>query len=212
MSDTIATYGPGLWAAYAILFVAASSPGPAVALLLGVGANQGRTAAAITTVGICCGGVTLNLLTLWGLGLLIEQFGWVYTVIRMLGAAYLLWLAYAMFKTALKGRQVSADEVPQTPPLRLFWIGYALQVTNLKAIVFWVAIQAAAGLAHAPLPIILMFFAGAFLISFLCHGAWAFLFSSSVFRSGYERAHRAVEAVLGTFLAFMAFRMATGGE
>jgi len=41
----ITPYLPGIVAAYAILLVAASSPGPAVALLIGIATEQGRAPA-----------------------------------------------------------------------------------------------------------------------------------------------------------------------
>ncbi|MEL6691384.1 MAG: LysE family transporter, partial [Pseudomonadota bacterium] len=87
--------------------------------------------------------------------------------------------------------------------------GFALQATNPKAIVFWIAIHAVSGVATAPWAILVAFFIGAYLISFFCHGAWAMVFSSKVFQAAYARARRGVEAALGTFLAFMAFRLAT---
>lgn len=208
MTD-LALFLPGILAAYAILLVAASSPGPSVALLLGVGAAQGRGAAMATTAGIAMGSVLLNALTLAGVGLILEQAAWAMTGLRLLGAIYLAWLAYGAFKKA-------ADPTPITPAAAKpkshranFATGFALQATNPKAIVFWIAIHAVSGVALAPPAIVAAFFVGAYVISFICHGGWAFLFSSTIFRAGYARARRWIEAALGTFLAFMAFRLAT---
>lgn len=209
MTDTILTFLPGILAAYAILFVAATSPGPSVALLLGVGAAQGRSAALITSAGIAGGSVLLNILTLLGVGLLLEQAAWGFTALRLVGGAYLAWLAYGAFKKAANPTELRVAEVARQTGLRLFATGFALQCTNPKAIVFWIAIHAVSGVAAAPLPIILAFFVGAYAISFFCHGAWGMLFSSSAFRAAYGRGRRWIEAALGTFLAFMAFRLAT---
>ncbi|MEM1236703.1 MAG: LysE family translocator [Pseudomonadota bacterium] len=209
MSETVATFLPGILAAYAILFVAATSPGPSVALLLGVGASQGRRAAWVTTAGIASGSVLLNILTLLGVGLLLEKAAWGFTVLRVVGGAYLAWLAYSAFKKAVRPADLAAADVPRQGTFRLFATGFALQATNPKAIVFWVAIHAVSGVAAAPAPVILAFFIGAFAISFFCHGAWGMLFSSSAFREAYNGGRRWIEAALGTFLAFMAFRLVT---
>jgi len=209
MIDAILPFLPGILAAYAILLVAASSPGPSVALLLGVGAGQGRTAALLTTFGIACGSVVLNMATLAGVGLLLKQAAWAFVALRVVGGAYLAWLAYGAFRKAANPTPVAVRDVPDRGAGRLFLTGFALQVTNPKAIVFWIAIHAVSGVATAPAAVILGFFVGAFAISFLCHGAWGVLFSSAVFRRGYAAGRRWIEAALGTFLAFMAFRLVT---
>ena len=61
-----APYLPGFIAAYAILLVGASSPGPAVAMLLGISTNQGRGPALVTCAGIATGSMTINILTMLG--------------------------------------------------------------------------------------------------------------------------------------------------
>ncbi|MEO0485636.1 MAG: LysE family translocator [Pseudomonadota bacterium] len=202
-------YLPGILAAYAILVVAATSPGPSVALLLGVGAAQGRSAAMATTAGIAGGSVLLNILTLLGVGLLLEQAAWGFTTLRILGAGYLAWLAYKAFKSASAPGDLTPAKVAPRSIAKNFATGFALQATNPKAIVFWIAIHAVSGISTAPWAVIAAFFVGAYVISFLCHGAWGMVFSSGAFRAGYARARRWVDAALGTFLAFMAFRLAT---
>ena len=69
----LSPYLPGFIAAYAILLVGASSPGPAVAMLLGISTTQGRGPALITCFGIATGSMTINLLTMVGVGLLLSQ-------------------------------------------------------------------------------------------------------------------------------------------
>ncbi|MEP2261752.1 MAG: LysE family transporter, partial [Paracoccaceae bacterium] len=87
--------------------------------------------------------------------------------------------------------------------------GYLMQITNPKAIVYWLAVVAVAGLSAAPWPIIGLFLIGSMSNSFFGHGAWAIAFSSRPFLSLYARARRWVDAVLGGFFAFVAFKLAT---
>ena len=203
------TYLPGFIAAYSILFVAASSPGPAVAMLLGISLTQGRRAALTASVGIASGSVVLNVLTLLGVGLLLSQVAWTMTILRVLGGAYLLYLAWGAFRKALHPPAVAAAEVPTQSFARLFAAGFLLQVTNPKAIVFWIAINAiGATTGGGPVAIAIYLF-GAFLISFACHGAWGILLSAGQFRRLYARARRGVEATLGVFFAFAAFKLVT---
>ncbi len=46
MMETLLPFLPAFAVAYGILFVAASSPGPAVAMLMGLSVGKGRTAQA----------------------------------------------------------------------------------------------------------------------------------------------------------------------
>ncbi|MEM1363238.1 MAG: LysE family translocator [Pseudomonadota bacterium] len=207
MSELL-TYLPGFATAYAILLVAVTSPGPAVAMLLGLSLSNGRGTALVACAGIASGGVLLNLGTMLGLGLLLSQIGWAMMVIKYLGAAYLAWLAYGAFRRSISPPAVKADQEPKMSRVRAFVLGFLLQITNIKAIAFWLVIAAVGATTGGGAQVILAFAIGAFAISFLGHGAWAILLSSRVFQIAYAKARRWIEAVLGGLFALLALRMA----
>jgi len=171
----IAPLIPGIAAAYAILFVAALSPGPSVALLVGIATEQGRSPALIATLGIALGSSTINLLTMFGVGLFLSQMAWAVSLIRFAGAAYLLYLAYGAFKKAIQAPELQPMKPNHGVAWKHFTTGYLLQVTNPKAISFWLAIASIGAVENAATGIIVLFVAGAFIISFTCHGFWAVL-------------------------------------
>ncbi|MFU1477622.1 LysE family translocator [Roseovarius sp. C7] len=208
MSD-LPSYLPGFAAAFGILVVAASSPGPAVAMLLGIAMGQGRGPALVAALGIACGSVVLNLGTLIGVGVLLSQAAWAMTALRWLGAAYLAYLAWGAWRKALAPPRIKAAELAPRSTARLFLAGFLLQVTNPKAVVFWLAIASVGATAGGGTGIIALFVLGAFLISFACHGAWALLLSAGPIRRGYGRARGWIEAGLGTFFLFAAYGLAT---
>ena len=209
MTDLLPGYLPGFLAAYAILVVAASSPGPAVAMLLGIGLQSGRPAALTASAGIATGSVVLNLGTIIGVGLLLGQIAWAMTLLRVIGAAYLAWLAWGAFRKAADPGAVTAATVPGRSALQFFLLGFLLQVTNVKAIVFWIAIASVGATAGGGPVIIAAFVAGAWAISFGIHGAWALLLSSTPFRAAYARARRGIEATLGAFFCLASFKLLT---
>ncbi|MEM7731800.1 MAG: LysE family translocator [Pseudomonadota bacterium] len=208
MTD-LTPYLPGIFAAYSILLVGAASPGPAVAMLLGISTTQGRGPSLIASLGIACGSMTINILTLMGVGLLLSEAAWAMTGLRILGAAYLVWLAWGAFAKAINPPAVSPEQTVPKPAHLLFWQGYALQVTNPKAIAFWLAIATVGAVIGAGLTITLIFVFGAFLISFAAHGAWSLMLSTTPVRKAYARARRWIEAALGAFFVFAAFKIAT---
>ena len=203
MSD-IALYLPGMFAAYAILLVAASSPGPAVALLIGIATEQGRTPAMVATLGISIGSTTINILTMLGMGIVLSKAAWAINAIRIVGALYLLYLAYGAFTKAIRPPKLKPLSAVRQNSWKHFVTGYLLQVTNPKAISFWIAIASIGAVKGAGMSIVVLF-----LISFVCHGAWAMALSMSRVRRGYAASRRWVEATLGCLFAFFAFKLAT---
>ena len=202
-------YLPRIMTAYAILIVAVASPGPAVALLLGLSLSQGRTSALAASLGIAVGAALLALATTRGLGLVMEQVAWLSTLIRMAGIGYLLWLAVKAFRRAAQPPVVGIATVRgQSRPSRAFLTGLMMQLTNPKAIVFWLAIATVDATRGAPVPVVALFLIGAFLISLTGHAAYALLLSSRPFRLAYDRARRSVEMMIGGFLTYAAFRLA----
>ena len=204
-----ATTLPLFLTAYAILLVGALSPGPAVALLLGIATRQGRRAALVTTTGIALGSSTINLLTIVGVGLLLSQAAWAMLGLKLVGTIYLIWLAWGSFNKALRPPAVKVADGPRASAARLFLTGYLLQVTNPKAIAFWLAIAAVGATTNASAAVIATFVLGGFLISFVCHGAWSVLLSTQTVRSAYHSARRWVEGALGVLFTAFAFKLAT---
>lgn len=200
---------PAFAIAYGILFVAASSPGPAVAMLMGISVGQGRAAGLITCTGIAIGSATINVLTILGVGLILSQAAWAMMILKLAGSAYLTYLAYGAFRKAINPPKIEAQRVARQSAPALFAKGYLLQVTNPKAIAFWLSIAAVGATANAPLSVILLFIAGGIVISFTCHAVWAMALSAAPVRAGYHRARRYIEGALGTFFAFAAFKLAT---
>ncbi|MDO5630850.1 MAG: LysE family translocator [Paracoccus sp. (in: a-proteobacteria)] len=207
--DWLAPYLPAFLAAYSIQIIGVMSPGPAVALILGVGARQGRRAALITALGIACGAGMLAFGTALGLGVLLQQAAWAGTALRWLGAAYLAWLAVMAWRKALAPPRVTVAQVDRTHAARLFGVALLMQLTNVKALVFWMAAVSAGPAQTAPVAVLLVFAAGGFLLSLAGHALYAVLLSSTPVRAAYNHARRWIEAALGGFLALMALRMAT---
>ncbi|GGA52836.1 LysE family translocator [Pelagibacterium lentulum] len=210
MFDGLLPWLPGFAAAYAIQAIGVASPGPGVAMLLGLALSQGRAPALAASLGIAVGAACLALATTQGLGLLMEQVAWLSTVIRVVGACYLMWLAINAWQRALTPPVIGiAPAVGAGGFARSFGIGLAMQLTNPKAIVFWLAVAAVGATQNAPTAVVALFVAGAFSISLLGHGTYAVLLSSRPFRLAYDRARRWIEAGVGGCLTWFAIRLAT---
>ena len=207
--EMLLSFLPGFMVAWGILLVGASSPGPAVAMLMGLSLGQSRRAALIACTGIACGSATINILTILGVGLVLSQIGWAMTALKFAGAAYLAYLAFGAFKKAVAPPMINAAAQTQQSARTMFFRGYLLQATNPKAIAFWLAIAAVGATNGAPLGILTFFVLSCAALSFACHAAWALALSATPIRNAYQRSRRYVEGALGAFFAFAAIKLAT---
>lgn len=209
MTPVFWDYLPALLTAWSVQVMGVVSPGPSVALLLGVGTTQGPRAALLTCAGIASASIILSVATVLGLTVIFVQLSQAMIVLKVLGAAYLAWLAYGAFR-----RAVTLPPMPETAEnhasaSQFAYRGFLLQVTNPKAIFFWIAIASLGGLAGAPLPVVAVFVAGAFVNSFVGHAAWGLVFASPPMRRLYLSGRRWVESGLGAFFAFASFKLLT---
>ncbi|MBV2358748.1 LysE family translocator [Thalassococcus sp. CAU 1522] len=205
----LAEWLPNLLAGWGIQLLGVLSPGPGVALILTVATTRGRGPAITTCLGIGTGAVCLAFAAIIGLGALVAQLAWAMTAVKLAGAAYLTWLAWKAFGRAVAPPPPPAAAFRQPATRGVALAGLAMQLTNPKAILYWLAAVAVANFAAAPWPVIALFLLGAFLNSFLGHGAWAVALSSRAFTALYARGRRWIEATLGGFFAFTAFKLAT---
>jgi len=205
----VVPYLPGITAAYAILFIGASSPGPSVGLLVGIATEQGRSPALIATLGIALGSMTINVLTMVGIGFFLSQTAWAMTLLRAAGATYLLFLAYRAFEKAIRPPVLQPVKPVHGVVWRHFTSGYLLQVTNPKAISFWLAIASIGAVDQSPAWIVVLFIAGAFVVSFFGHAIWAVALSLSTVREAYTVGRRWIEMSLGCLFVLFSYKLVT---
>src|SRR3954469_8650474 len=118
-------------------FVLFITPGPDMSLFLAKTMAGGRKAGIASMIGAMVGCCVHTLLAALGLSALLAASTTAFTVLKVIGALYLLWLA------AGAGRRGSAlnlkAERPRAVPLaRTFWLGVGVNLTNPKIVLFFV--------------------------------------------------------------------------
>jgi threonine/homoserine/homoserine lactone efflux protein len=76
-----------------------------------------------------------------GLGALLATSAMLFTVLKWVGAAYLIYLGIKLWRAPVSGQAAAVDDadVPAIRPLRVFLHTYAVTALNPKSIVFFVA-------------------------------------------------------------------------
>jgi len=123
------------------IFIAAASPGPAIAALVARVIGRGLAGVPAFIGGIILGDLTWLAIAVLGLSLVAQSFEIVFTAIKYLGAAYLLFLAWKMWTAPAQEIDVSAMAVrSEARSLRSFVGGLLLTLGNPKTIAFYVAL------------------------------------------------------------------------
>jgi threonine/homoserine/homoserine lactone efflux protein len=131
---------PGLFTAFLVaLLLLELSPGPDMMLILARGIGQGRRIALLTMAGMIfvAGAVQVGLLVL-GLAPLIEAYPAALTVIRWIGAAYLVFLGAKLLHSSLRpgGGAKTVADVSDWQAVRQ---GAVNSLTNPKSLLFMFA-------------------------------------------------------------------------
>lgn len=125
-----------------LAFVAASAvllaiPGPTILLVISYALGHGRKAAPASVAGVALGDFTAMTASMLGLGVLLATSAMLFTILKWVGAAYLVYLGYKLWRAPV-GAAETAEET-QTRPGRIFLHLYAVTALNPKSIVFFVA-------------------------------------------------------------------------
>jgi len=135
-------------------FLLSLTPGPAVLLVIGLSMREGFRIGFMATLGVLSTNAVFFTLSALGIGALIVASSTLFTIIKWVGAAYLVYLGVGMIVPLVrhlwqkrsfgKGLDLSeakaaAPKFPQTA-VKSFWQGFTLQASNPKNILFFVAI------------------------------------------------------------------------
>ncbi len=119
------------------------TPGPAVLFVVSQGLRCGSTDALWSAVGILFANALFFAISGTGVGALLTASGYLFTLVKSVGAAYLLYLgATALLRPArLPGDRENGNGNGNGVERRtLFLRGFILQLSNPKALLFFVAI------------------------------------------------------------------------
>ena len=209
-------------------FVAAASPGPAFVVSLQETLSKDRQAGVAAALGIALGSFLWALLVLLGVGLILQQAGWLYGALRLLGGLYLIYLGYRLWRGAaqplalqtasLAGRGSLLASLRIDPlPARLagrgsllasLRIGLLTQLVNPKAAVFFGSIFLTFLPPALPAWVQAVVLANIFAVEFLWYLAVALLFSARRVRAAYAGAKLWIDRIAGGCLAALGLRLA----
>ena len=128
-----------MWAAFTTATVVLLAiPGPTVILVISYALSHGRSSGWVTVPGVALGDFTAMTVSLLGAGAVLAASATLFTILKILGALYLIWLGVRLWRArpqtdALLGMGRLADH------RSMFWNALIVTALNPKGIVFFVA-------------------------------------------------------------------------
>ncbi|MFC9532158.1 LysE family translocator [Streptomyces sp. NPDC056975] len=124
----------------AMSFLLIVIPGPSVLFVIGRALSQGRRAALTTVVGNTLGAYVLVVAVALGVGAVVERSVLVFTTLKLVGAAYLVYLGVKAVRQRRSLHAAFTGDGVAHGSLRTLWEGFAVGVANPKTIVFFTAV------------------------------------------------------------------------
>lgn len=209
--DQVADYLPGILLAYSAFLLSIMSPGPNILAVIGTAMGVGRRSGTALALGVGTGSVCWSSMTVAGLSVLLASYAAALTVIKVAGGLYLLWLAFKAFRSAASAHDIEAMALtgPRRGVRGYYLRGLAVQMTNPKAALAWIAVVSLGLQADAPLWVGLVLVIGTGTLSILIHCLYALAFSTATMVRLYGKARRWIQGALGALFCVAGIRLLT---
>ena len=186
------------------IFGALVSPGPAFLALTKSSVSGGRLQGILTGLGLASAATLWSFTAFAGLTALFALVPAAFLIMKIAGAAYLLWLAWSLWRHADQGPDTTMPRGPKG-----FALGFVTNLANPKAVIFIAAIFSTilpAGMSIAAKGQILLLH---FTIEAVFYTGCAIILTTQRARAGYLRLKRVFDRCAAILLGGMALRMAS---
>ena len=128
-----------IWLTFTVASIALLAiPGPTVLLVVSYAIKQGKSSGWATVPGVSLGDLTAMTASLLGAGAILAASSTMFTILKLVGAFYLIWLGIKMWR-----EKPVLGELHETNPkgtkFSMFWNAYVVTALNPKSIIFFVA-------------------------------------------------------------------------
>jgi len=188
--------------------LAGASPGPATLAIAGTSMALGRGSGLSLASGVTTGSLIWAISAAFGLGAIMLANAWVFEVIRYLGAAYLMYLAYKSARSVISSKEIKVKSLTGSRST-LFTKGLLLQLTNPKAILFIGSLYSLGIPAGSSIQGLVIVISAVGSLGFVIFHGYAILFSSKAMTLLYLRLRRWFEGAFAMGFGAASFKILT---
>jgi len=192
-------------------FLAVISPGPDFAMVTRNSLLYSRKAGVYTSIGLALGIAVHVAYSLLGIGLLISNSIVLFSIIKYVGAAYLIYIGYKSLKTKQQSIQESKDLLVPEKQVSAFYsirIGFLTNVLNPKATLFMLALFTQVISPATPKMIQILYGLEMVVATFVWFSLVSIFFSNSHIRVKICKYQHYIEKVTGGVLIALGIKVA----
>jgi len=191
------------------MFIALLSPGPDFAMILKQSITYGKRSSIITSIGIGCG-VSVHLIyTLLGIGLIISKSIVLFSIIKYLGAAYLIYIGYQSLKSqGMKLEDVKVHKYENISDKKSFMIGFLCNALNPKATLFFLSMFTVVVSSSTPIEVQAFYGLFSALTAMLWFVALSMILSLRKVRNFFNSFGKVFDKAVGTVLVSLGISVA----
>nr|WP_186766677.1 LysE family transporter [Puniceibacterium confluentis] len=186
------------------LLAALASPGPALLLALRTTLVAGPRAGIATGAGLAVMAATWTAAALLGLDAVFVLFPYVYTAIKVIGALYLLWIAYTLWRDA---RTPLKDSETPLPRGKAFRTGFLVNLGNPKSVLFAAAVLLVIFPAELSATAKVTVVANHLVVELAAYTAFALTLGNRRARNGYLRLKPVLDRIAAGVLSLLGLRL-----
>ena len=155
--ETVATF-------FTASLILALAPGPDNIFVLTQSALRGSVAGLVVTAGLCTGLVAHSSAVAFGAAVIFQTSSLAFTILKFMGAGYLVYLAWQAFKATGEKIEVKADG--EVGYRRLYGRGIIMNITNPKVSIFFLAfLPQFADPSRGPISLQILLLGGLFILA-----------------------------------------------
>ncbi len=191
------------------MFFATVSPGPDFAFILKQAVTYGKKTSIYTALGIGSA-VSIHIFyTIIGIGLIISKSLILFTIVKFLGAGYLIYLGYKSFKSSgFKIDKEKSSEIITIGNKQAFLLGFLCNVLNPKAAFFIISIFTVTISAETPFIVQSIYGLSCILVVSSWYIFLAFVLSQDNIRVFFNKFGKWFDKTVGMILISMGIKVA----
>ncbi len=205
----IGEYLPQFLTIAIVHLLAVASPGPDFAIVVRQSITYGRVTALWTSLGVGTGILLHVMYSLLGIGVVVSQSILAFTIMKFLGAAYLMYIGWKALRTRPGGSRILAGKAKDAPSLRkAFWTGFLTNGLNPKATLFFLSLFTVVIAPQTPIPVQLFYGIYMAFATALWFSGISLLFGNERVRSLFGKVGHWFERFMGGALLLLGVKLA----
>jgi threonine/homoserine/homoserine lactone efflux protein len=189
------------------IMLGAMSPGPSFIVVARTAVAGSRGQGVLAALGMGIGGSLFALAALLGLQLILLAVPSIYRALQLMGALYLLFLAYKLWRAAPDPLDLAVGVTARGSVPQAFVLGLATQLSNPKTAIVYASVFSAALPRDTSWLLTALLVPTIFVIEFGWYALVALAFSSSSARASYARGKRWIDRLAAGAMGLLGMKI-----